>query len=59
MAVDNYINGNLSDFKVFVKNSKKSDLLEAILIYENDDLRFMHGPVHDLIVRMQRILKEK
>ena len=59
MAVDNYINGNLSDFKEFVKNSKKSDLLEVLLIYEHINLRFMHGPVTDMIVRMQRILKEK
>lgn len=51
-AVDTYINGNKSDFKAWLKKSKKLDMLNAIEYYTAN-----YGQRHE-IINIMRIYME-
>ena len=51
-AVDTYHNGNISDFKAWLKKSSKLDILHAIEYHQQ------YGPRHGFIACMRNYLEE-
>lgn len=51
-AIDTYINGNISDFKKWLKRAKKSAILDAIEYYSAT-----YGQRHEIINKMQQYLE--
>jgi len=51
-AIDTYINGNISDFKKWLKYAKKSSILDAIEYYSAT-----YGQRHEIINKMQQYLE--
>jgi len=52
-AVDTYVNGNISDFKVWLKRASKLDILEAIEYYFAN-----YGGRHQIINMMHLYLAD-
>ena len=50
-AVETYINGNISDFKTWVRTCKKIDILNAIEYAESNGIKR-----HQIIATMDRAL---
>jgi hypothetical protein len=51
-AIDTMINGNLSDFREWLKKAKKIDILDAIEYHQQ------YGKRHEIINRMRNYLEE-
>ena len=50
-AIDTLINGNIGDFKHWLKSARKVDILDAIEYHQN------YGARHEIINRMRNLLE--
>lgn len=53
-AIDTYVNGNVSDFKAWLKTARKSEILAAIEYYSGT---VGYGGRHEIINAMRNLLE--